>query len=300
MEPEPFTMPPRLVSLGMLVFWSVAASALLVRDVLPDLLVGPPPDMRDIAQADDTKGPTRWNLMVPDPEGDGPDDLTAVGQAVTETKRQRDGHVRFESVVTLDAGALLDRTPLESAGDERLEIRSVIGVDSAGNLNVLRSSVRIEGDETELLVLEGHVASDEIVITARGPLLIFGKRTFTFPYQARGMVQNSLSPLERIPGLHVGQRWESRVVSPLTGRVETVHVEVTNRNVMIPWHDSLVPTYLVVTRMRGLTARTWARASDGLVIRQEVPLMIVNLVMERVPAAPESLGNRADAIPGGR
>jgi hypothetical protein len=293
-------MPPRLVSLGILLLWAVSASGLLVRDVLPELLVGPPPDLRDIALADEQDVFTRWTLLVVDPSGDDPGDLRAVGHADTEMHRQPDGHVRFRSTVKFDAGALLQQTPLESSGGERMEVTSLLDVDGSGNLGALRSSVRVEGDPNELLVLEGHLEDDAIKVVARGPMLIFGKRTFTFPYQARGMVQNSLSPLERLPGLHVGQRWKSPVVSPLTGRVEEVSVEVTNRNVMIPWHDSLVPTYLVVTRMRGLTARTWARASDGLVIRQEVPLMIVNLVMERVPAAPESLGNRADAIPGGR
>ncbi|QDV34306.1 hypothetical protein [Tautonia plasticadhaerens] len=279
-------MPPRLVSLGILVFWAVSASSLLVRDVLPDLLVGPPPDLRDIARAGERDASSRWTLLVGDPVGD-PGDLRAVGQATTETTSRGDGHVRFGSTVTFDAGALLEQTPLRSAGGERLEVTSVLDVDGSGNLSGLRSEVRVEGDEDSLLVLEGHLEDDSIAITARGPMLIFGKRTFRFPYQARGMVQNAMAPLDRIPGLHVGQRWESRVVSPLTGRVEVVHVEVTDRNVMVPWGDELVPTFLLVSRMNtGMgeaRARTWARASDGLVLRQEVPLVLVTLMLERQP-----------------
>ena len=48
-------MPHRLVSLTILVFWAVAAAALFVRDVLPDLIVGPPPDLRDVAHAEGKK-----------------------------------------------------------------------------------------------------------------------------------------------------------------------------------------------------------------------------------------------------
>ncbi|RUL87206.1 hypothetical protein [Tautonia sociabilis] len=289
-------MPPRLVSLGILLLWAVSASSLLVRDVLPDLLVGPPPDLRDVARADDSAGPTRWTILVDDPSAEDPDDLRAVGLAVTETDRMPDGHVRLGSEVVFDAGAMLQRTPLEGTDGQRLVVKSVLDVDQAGNLNMLRTAVRIEGDPSELLILEGHLEDDAIAITARGPMLVFGERTFRFPYRARGMVQNSLSPLERIPGLHVGQRWESRVVSPLTGRVETVHVEVTDRNVMVPWGDGLVPTFLIETRMalpmRVVRARTWARESDGLVLRQEVPLMIVTLVLERQPPPPGAVENR--------
>lgn len=280
-------MPPRLVSLGILVFWAVSASSLLIRDVLPDLLVGPPPDLRDIARAGEQDTSSTWTLLVSGGAGDDPGELRAVGRAVTETLRQGDGHVRFKSTVGFDAGLLLEQTPLRSAGGERLEVQSVLDVDDSGNLSRLRSGVRVEGDEEELLVLEGHLEDDSIAITARGPMLIFGKRTFRFPYKARGMVQNAMAPLDQIPGLHVGQRWESRVVSPLTGRVEVVHVEVIDRNVMIPWADELVPTYLIVSRMNTgmgeVRARTWARSSDGLVLRQEVPLVLVTLMLERQP-----------------
>ena len=46
-------------------------------------------------------------------------------------------------------------------------------------------------------------------------------QTRTIPYEPRSLVQNALGPFDRLPGLQVGQRWESRVVNPLTGRIET-------------------------------------------------------------------------------
>ena len=291
-------MPHRLTSVAILVFWAVSAAALLIRDVLPDLLVGPPPNLRDVSAVDTPTGETRWTLLVPDPDGATPDDLRAIGLATTETiPHPADGHVLFRSTVAFDSGAALEGTPLESAGGEHLRIDSTLDVDPAGNLASLRSGVRLDDDPgrdgDELLVVDGHLQGDEIVLSARGPMLPWGPRRFAFPYRARGMVQNTLSPLDRYPGLHLGQRWQSRVVNPLTGRVDAVSVEVTDRNVMIPWGEELVPTYVIVTRTPGpgLTARTWARASDGLVIRQEVPLLIVRLVLERQPdAAPGAFG----------
>lgn len=286
-------MPHRLVCLGILLFWAVAASALLVRDVLPDLLTGPPPDLRSIAHAEAPPGPTIWTILVQDePTGDIADGLRAVGKVKTESIRQIDGFVRFVSEVDFDSGSLLRGSPLEAAGvdGERVVILSFIDVDESGNLRQLRSGVRLagaapslrtpNGSAQELISIEGHLVNNSLEIRAAGPALLFPWKK-SFPYQARGVVQNSLGPMERIPGLHVGQRWESRVVSPLSGRVEVVHSEVTDRNVLVHWNDELVPCYELVTRSKGLSARTWARGQDGLVIRQEVPLYFAKLVLER-------------------
>lgn len=281
-------MPHRLVSLTILLAWAVVASSLLVRDVLPDLLAGPPPDLRDLAQAARPPGPTSWTILVDDRPTEPGDGLRAVGRVTTRTLRQVDGHVRFVSDAWVDAGDLLRGSPLaaaESTGD-RLQIRSLIDVDASGNLYQLRSAVRAEGDPTELLIIEGHPERDAIAIRAYGPSMLF-TWTKRFPYQARGLVQNSLGPIDKLPGLHVGQRWESRIVSPLTGRVEVVRAEVARRNVLIHWGEQPVPCFELVTRANGLTARTWARMTDGLVIRQEVPLLFVRLVLDREPAAAE-------------
>ena len=41
---------------------------------------------------------------------------------------------------------------------------------------------------------------------------------------------------------------------------------------------------VVETRVPPLAARTWVR-TDGLVLRQEVPLLFLKLVLERLPAS---------------
>ena len=43
-------MPHRLVCVAILLFWSVAAVALFSRDILPDLLIGTPPDLRTVSK----------------------------------------------------------------------------------------------------------------------------------------------------------------------------------------------------------------------------------------------------------
>jgi hypothetical protein len=90
-----------------------------------------------------------------------------------------------------------------------------------------------------------------------------------------------MEPFDYLPGLQVGQRWESRVVNPLTGRIEPVRVAVERRTV-IHWDNHPVTTLEVVQHMGLVVARTWVR-TDGLVLRQEVPFPLVKLVLERQP-----------------
>lgn len=95
------------------------------------------------------------------------------------------------------------------------------------------------------------------------------------------MVQSAVGPIDRLPGLRIGQRWRSQVVSPLTGRVETMQVEVARQRV-IQWGQNPVTVLEVVQSLPPISARTWVRL-DGLVIRQEMPLPLIRLVIERVP-----------------
>ena len=121
--------------------------------------------------------------------------------------------------------------------------------------------------------------NDRIVISTGGLVPYLGPHSF--PYKPHGMVQSTFGPLDRLPRLHVGQTWESQVVSPLTGLVETCRVEVVGTKI-ITWDSDPITTLEVVTKASGISARTWVRR-DGLVIRQEVPVPLVNLVLERIP-----------------
>ena len=44
---ELFAMPSRFVSLAILVYWCIAAFCLLTSEVLPEMTLGYPPDLRD-------------------------------------------------------------------------------------------------------------------------------------------------------------------------------------------------------------------------------------------------------------
>lgn len=276
-------MPHRLACVAILLFWAVAAVALFTRDLLPTLMVGAPPDLRSVALADEPERPTRWTILAAD------DPRTsnlrhAVGQVVTETVRERDGYVRMSSEAWFDAGKILHGTRLESVhAEEQVGVTGSCLIDGSGNLDRFRASVRL-GDKLgpEVLTLEGKLKQDRLEVSVHGPPpLGFLMRKHSFPYQPRGLVQSNLGPLDRMPGLQVGQRWRSQVVSPLTGQVQQCEVAVIGRE-HITWDNNPVQTLVVSTSMGLTKARTWVRP-DGLVLRQEVPFPLGKLILERQP-----------------
>jgi hypothetical protein len=273
-------MPTRPACVAILFFWVYASVGLLRRDVLPDLWVTPPPDLRSIAAAEDAVRPTEWELSVA--EDSNLRNLRPVGRAVTKSTRLLDGGLELTGHVWFDSGSLLKGTRFDTESNERLDVSTRMEIDPSGNLRNFKAAVRSASDSFDLVTLSGKVKDRmmEVKSESRIPLPILN-RPMTFPYEPRGMIQNSIGPIDRMPGLQVGQRWVSRVVSPLTGRVEEVKVEVTGKHT-IQWNNEVVTTLEVVQHMTPISARTWVR-KDGLVLRQEVPFFFVKLVLERLP-----------------
>ncbi|HEV3164759.1 MAG TPA: hypothetical protein VGZ22_12090 [Isosphaeraceae bacterium] len=284
-------MPHRFVCVAILLFWAVAAVALFTRDLLPDLLIGTPPDLRSISVAERNEAPTRWTVLV----ADDPSllNLRTVGQAVTTSTARPDGSMRLSSEVRIEARGLLEKTPFRTSEDEHLVIKSFCEITPSGNLSNFATRVRSQAEGLELLCLDGRVKGDVLEVKAKGPLPLFNQ-VMNIPYQSRGMVQNTFGPLDRMPGLQVGQRWKSWIVSPLTGRVEPMRAEVKRKGV-ITWANNPVPALEVVAKAAPVSVRLWVRP-DGLVLRQEVPFPFFRLVLERQPAVAASAAAKG-AIP---
>ena len=273
-------MPSRLACLAILLYWAVAASNLIRRDILPELRFVQPPDLRSIARAGGTDGPTRWSVQVVDHPSLPDEGRRTVGEAITESIRTADGWVRMKSRVKFDSGSVLRGTNLAAQAGVEMAIESTCTIDASGNLNSFRATVATAADLDPVLWVDGHVKDQGIEVTTHGPLPILNQ-TRTVPYQPRSLVQNALDPFDRLPGLQVGQHWETRVVNPLNGQVQAVRVEVARKTAIV-WDKSEVTVLEVVQHMAPFSARTWVRP-DGLVLRQEVPFPFVKLVLERQP-----------------
>lgn len=272
-------MPPRLISVAILLFWSVATWRLIQQDLLPEFTLAAAPDLRTITRTEADTAPARWNVLVIDKPSE-PENRRKVGKAVTQSIRQPNGCVQVKSSVKFDSGGLLKQTTFENRVDDEIEVNSSYQIDVSGNLQGFQVNVTTSADGADVLSLVGRLKNRSLEITMRGPVALLNQ-TRTIPYESKGVVQNTLGPLDRLPGLRVGQRWDVHVINPLTGRAEVVRFAVT-RKCWITWDKSPVQVLEVVQKMGPIPTRTWVR-SDGLVLRQNVPLPGLELVLERRP-----------------
>jgi hypothetical protein len=288
-------MPSRFVSLVILVYWSVAAFFLLTWDVLPELTSGYAPDLRAITLAGDSSRPVRWNIQVID-DPRFPDTRRMVGEAVTGLAHKPGGWTELTSRVEVDAAGLLKGTRFLSRSPSfRLKVESVYRVDPKGNLNSFDLYVKSRDSTETLITVTGQVKRKLIEIESRGPVEILNKN-FSIDYVPRSVVQDVLGPLDRLPGLHVGQKWETQTINPFTAKVDKVRVEVARKG-LINWNGDGVPAFEVVQHVSPLPLSTWVRL-DGFILRQEVPLPFVRLVMERRADEDETSSNLQPRVPG--
>jgi hypothetical protein len=287
-------MPSRIVSLVILIYWSIAAFCLLTWDVLPEMTSGYPPDLRAITQAVDSARPIRWSIQVVD-DPRFPDVRRIVGEAVTGCTRRPDGWSELTSRVKLDAGGLLKGTAFFTRSSIRLELESRYLVDRSGNLHSFVLEVKSADSPETLVEVKGEIKGKTMEVVSHGPVDILNKK-IVIGYEPKSVIQDVLGPLDRLPGLHVGQRWESQVINPFTGQVSPVKVEVKKRD-LLPWNGNAVPTFEVVQNIGPLSMRTWVRL-DGVILRQEVPLPYVRLVLERRPEADDVTSLPQTGVPG--
>jgi hypothetical protein len=286
-------MPSRFMSLVILIYWSIAAFCLLSWDVLPEITQGYPPDLRSIVYASDASKPVRWSLQVIDDPKD-PDVRRTVGEAVTSSSRQPNGWFEINTHAEFDAGGLLKGTLFGTRMGMALQIESIYRVDPSGNLRSFDLNVHSRESSERLINVHGEVEHAKLNIVSRGPVPLLNQR-WAFDYEARSVVQNALGPIDRLPGLHVGQKWETRVVNPFTGQADRAKVEVARRT-MIDWNGNPVRTFEVVQHLAPLSMRAWVTL-DGLILRQEVPVPFVRLVFERRPDDPSLPPRQATGPP---
>jgi hypothetical protein len=295
-------MPSRFVSLAILIYWSIAAFFLLSWDVIPELSQGYAPDLRAITVAGDSSRPVRWSVQTMD-DPRHPDVRRTVGESVTATMRNADGTALLTSHVDLDAGALLRGTPFSSRSNERLTVDSRYFVDGSGNLNSFEVDVVSKLTADSLFKATGQLKGRKMEIVTKGPVEILNQN-LSFDYEPRSVVQDVLGPLDRLPGLHVGQKWDSKVINPFTKQVDTVRVEVTRR-ALINWEGNPVTTFEVVHRTSPFAMKTWVR-TDGVILRQEIPFPFVKLLLERradsdadlvAPVLPKPEASRPASVP---
>jgi hypothetical protein len=260
-------MPPRTVVLAIVVLWLAAVGWLGYREWWAE---PEPPGL--LARADEVgtqyfnwrawRYPPKGKATTAEGKGDnaGPGNFTL--------KRDRNSYLfklwgvftpnedftfRGQTVTALEhACRLTTRGRLRG-----LECKVVLG----GHTVQLRG--RLDGAGFTAEVRHGDAAPEQVVAEVPGSLL------------------NLLQPLHRLEGLREGQRWQTAAFDPLEAAYRSRKGErglplreleaAVTRDALEGWHEPAVPCWRVDYREGGqVRARVWARAGDGLVLRQEV------------------------------
>jgi hypothetical protein len=268
-------MPPRLFTLAVVAFWLATSGWLFYRELWPKLRPGEPPpytiDLVDEARQHTT--PILWSVYRGQQK---------IGKARTwVTYRESDD--TFELHGAMDQLELY-RSALVTVVVQHAANMNRISRD--GELREMSTDIALALPRLELKLkahFDGQVQGR--LFHARGWVEWPGGRKDMsiepVALSAYGAVLNPLQPVNRIQGLKPGQRWRIPLVDPLSDAVaatlpglpsgpRVLDAAVLPETQLLSWDDQEVPCLVIeYTGDADVSARTWVRESDGLVLRQE-------------------------------
>jgi hypothetical protein len=288
-------MPSKSFIVLIVAFWAATSAWLFHRDIWPQLRSEQPPpfgiDLADEARQHATA--TRWTVLR---------SQSRIGIVETWVKyRALDNTFEFYSKT--------ERLDIVGLGSVRLratDLQSMYRVSQEGVFRelFLHGKVRLEPFHLEAdLHLYGQAKDGWF--TPHGSVEVLGKATKLelepVPVSPRASVITPLHPLNRIRGLRRGQHWRVPLVDPLadslngmiqkdpalqvlfkrTPGIPTLRAEVLPRTEQIEYWGKFYGCLIIEYRGDNVTAHTWVRESDGLVLKQDATLFGDHLTLER-------------------
>ncbi len=267
---------------AIIVLWLGSMSWLMVDKILPSLKEGEAP----IAAGYEPGVPVAWRVFW----GDRP-----VGHAASVRLRgvlnttNIENHVVLEDVPLLDLVPALMRRVVGDIGSMKFDAHTRLEFDSLDNFSKFISRVAVN-EVSPVLELSGEVNGAFLELKVR-----FGDMTYEpkVPIANQAALSEALFPDAKLPYMYVGRRWTEEVYNPFrspTSPVETLDVEVTgietqefggeNHRVMrVEFSGQPAPGVPEEARLQAIA---WVRASDGLVLRQDVIISTSKLRFERL------------------
>lgn len=292
-------MPPRIVVAGIVAFWLATTAYTAYRDVWPRVFQsGPPPVSIELADEARQNVPARWALYRNRQPGDKP-----IGSLRTQMQYldAEDAFVftysysglKFEqSGVTLEVPKATSEVRMTRAGDLKAQTMNV--QVALGGSKEIGGTINIRGTVTDG-VLAGRVEIKSAFLNLSGDL-----DPVAVP---KGLPLNPLQPVNRIANVTGGQRWEVSESNPMQEAVGALlRKKLAEFGLRLPDEkkkESLVAEvgrepqtlrlakgeevlcWVIEYRRAEPVARTWVRASDGKVMRQEAFEKGESLTFER-------------------
>jgi hypothetical protein len=275
-------MPSRRVIALIVAFWLLTASYVAYRDLWPVLFAsGPPPVTIDLADEASQSVPFRWSIHFPGQK--------KPGRLITQMKyNEADDTFSFTNRYTEL------RYENSSVAVVVPELTSVVRVTRSGDLREQTVDGKLELYLGELKFADasakiaGTVANGQLRatcdVTAPFPIGNFAKELDAIPVP-KGQPLNPLQPVNRLADLRPGRRWVVEESNPLEEIVALIVREkfgfklpektgpligaVLSDQQSLDWNGNPVPCWVIEYRRDELKARTWVRAADGKVLKQE-------------------------------
>ena len=272
----------RWFSATVVILWLATMSWLVKEKVLPLMLVGEPPSLNRVIQAQREKPVVGWQVVLHGrPVGWALADTQTLSSGLTEVR----GRVHFDSlrIDEMMPGWLQPISRLMGSSTDGLQFdaRNVLTVDALGHQVRFDSALRFDPWD-EVITVHGTIEGGQAELQVRlsdedsEPVLV------TLPL-SDALLSDAFSPQPQteLPGLRAGQTWSVPVYSPLwpdKNKSEILIAKVVGRESIV-WNNEGVSTWLVVFRTESAggvrtgtpRAKLWVRP-DGAVLQQEALL----------------------------
>ncbi|HKB39696.1 MAG TPA: hypothetical protein VKD72_24885 [Gemmataceae bacterium] len=286
-------MPPRSITLVIVVFWLAMTAWLLWRDVWPNMAPGEPPPFVITSKDENRSQQTEviWSAEHTHAGG-------AADRPREYTIKQTVEYDSKSDTFRLKA-ALKARSPEpDAARAYHLEsVSSTYHVTRAGNMLDLDVNVKLlagplnpTGDRAGHFT--GEVREGACVLqweTGTGRLLKRGSESLGVSYH--GVVLLPLHPLDRIRGLRPGRRWACNLLDPLVSsapgasrpEVVWVHAEVQPETERMTWNAQVKECRVIEygDRAGNVRGMTWVEIKEDRVLRMKVRLREEHWVLTR-------------------
>ena len=284
-------MPSRPVVALIVLFWTATLGLAFYRDLWPRITAsGPPPIAVDLTDEATQYLPIKWKVL----RGGKP-----IGTLTTKLAYQdADDTFEFTSQykdLRFDVGAMqvvfpdvTTRTRVTRSGS--LREQSMTGKLRLGDL---QAEAKVEGrNENGVFVGRCEITSP-----------LFNLKSDLAPVPVKdGQALNPLQPVNRITGIRPGQHWFVHEIDPLgqalaalfkekfgqglslpESRKEALEARVGDEPEVLVWGKSReeAACWVIEYRSGEARAKTWVRASDGKVLRQEATLLDDRISLER-------------------
>ena len=281
-------MPPRLITGAIIAFWLTMTGLLIHREVVPMMLAEVSPHYQPDLTDEIGSPLVGWTVLH---EG------KRIGSATSKVTGNDDGSYEFRSTFHFDKLAL---------GPEKLRINirlmeNTYRVTETGKLLAVSTKVAAHlGGNKEAFAppditigIEGEVVND--IFEPRVILPGFEHKLDKIHLRQEGSIVNPMHLVSRLRGLRPGQTWKVKRIDAFQALTEKLMADF-GKNMNVPALIAEVKTDTLTWDKREVvcnvieywelgkevTARTWVRRSDGLVLQQEASFGF-EVVLQRVP-----------------